>query len=196
MDENINLFEVCGAPLSSPDFFVRLNKRMILKTHKIEAERLRIALMSGYEKTKTAIAWADAIIQEQNNPDYLFIEISLANSKNIKEIISLLGKVGKKIDHHDALRCLLGRVSYLESVEGFNLRDFATWLYSSESNGWELPQDLNSIWSTDDEYSLAEDGVYGDTETVATEFINNLKQFESEQSASPDWYSAPLHTIR
>jgi hypothetical protein len=40
---------------------------------------------------------------------------------------------------------------------------------------------LNFIWSTDDQYSLAEDGVYGSAEGAERDFMSELKQFESEQ---------------
>jgi hypothetical protein len=169
---------------------------MASKTHKIEAERLRLALMCGCEKTDTVITWADKIIQEQVEPDYLFLKISLTRPEKYKELISLLRKLGQETDHENALRKLLGRASYLSSLRQIDLREFAKWLYFTEASGWDLPSDLNFIWSTDDQYSLAEDGVYGSVEGVERDFMSELKQFESEHSASPDWYSAALHTIR
>lgn len=50
---------------------------LISKSQKIEAERLRLALMYGCEEAVTVIAWADQIIQEQKKPYYLFIKLSL-----------------------------------------------------------------------------------------------------------------------
>lgn len=167
---------------------------MIDQNHKIEAERLRLALMCGCDKSETVITWADSIIDQQSDTDHLFIEISLAAPEKAKEFISLLRKLGQEIDHYDALRCLLGRASFLAGKGVLNLRSFANWLYFAESSGWDLPSDLNFVYSTDDEYSLAEDGVLGSIEEVDTYFLSSLQNFESEQSASPDWYSAAFHT--
>ncbi|MGE0086515.1 MAG: hypothetical protein AB7S75_19070 [Desulfococcaceae bacterium] len=171
-------------------------EKMINQIHKIEAERLRIALMCGCDSSTTVIAWADSIINLQFDVDYLVIDISLTRPEKIKELISLLRKLGQETDHDDALRCVLGRASFLAGKGEFNLRNFAKWLYFTESTGWDLPSDLNFVYSTDDEYSLAEDGVFGSLEDVDAMFLNNLNEFESEQSASPDWYSAALHTNR
>lgn len=102
----------------------------------------------------------------------------------------MLRKIGQEADHENALRKLLGRASYLSKFCKINLREFAKRLYFTETTGWDLPSDLNFIYFTTDQYSLAEDGAYGSVEGVERDFIINLNQFEIEHSASPDCYSA------
>ena len=153
---------------------------MVTENHKIEAERLRLALTWGCEKPETVIAWADAIIAQEKNPDYCFIEISSTKPVNFKDLISLLDKIGQRTEHIDALRSILGRISYLTSNKEVNLKNVGDWLANSEH--YNLTKDIADIITACD--------IETATTSQLTGLKKHLKLFETKNSSSPQWYSA------
>lgn len=170
---------------------------MITDLHKFEAESLRIALICGCVSKDEIINWADKIILENDEVDYIFIEISLSATKHIQDIESFLFQISNKHEHFNACRRVLGRMSFACETEPQSLRRFASGLYQiAIENYYELPSDLIFIMSIDDEYGLAVSGIYGTIDEVDKGFIEELNNFRSEHSTLPDWYSAALHTNR
>lgn len=157
---------------------------MITKTQKIEAEVLRVGLICGIVPKREVVEWADKIVSE-GEIDYIFIEISLSTKKHILDIESLLFQISDKFKHFDAIRCVLGRISFIIEEDSQSLSSFARGMNRIVvEDSYNMPSDLSFLNSIVD---LAESGIYTIDE-VDRVFLANLRGFRSEYSASPDWY--------
>jgi hypothetical protein len=153
---------------------------MISYEHRIEAERLRLGLLWGCEDPATVIAWADAVIRDNESPDYIFTDISATPEDDYGELTELLDKLGQRAEHIDALRTVFGRISYLAAEEAINLKKVGNFLAKSEFyNSSEDIADLGMTYEIESEIS-----------GTVKQFKEHLKSFETENSSSPEWYSA------
>lgn len=162
---------------------------MISSRHKHEAESLRLALFCGCESVKSVVGWADSILVELDDPDYLFVEISTLKPASKKNLISLLNEIGQGSDQLAALRCLLGRASWLARNGKLEFRKFTRWLYYSRQNWWDLPDEFNFVPMLEDEYSFAERKIFRRIKNVDRELAALLRKYETENSGSSHWYS-------
>lgn len=160
----------------------------IFRSHRIEAARLLFALEIEIERPGTVVQWADDIIGDELDPPYEIIEVSLANSEDLKTLMSLLGTIGSVEDRGDAIRCALGRLAFLAERDVSMLRRIL------KSLRWS-PLDISEFLDDDfiscvaEDYSLAEDGIFGSVEDLDNELKQYLNQFATEQSSARNWYA-------
>lgn len=159
----------------------------ICKSYRTEAERLHFALEIGIESPESIIQWADEIIRREKEPSYEIIQVSLANPGDSKTLKSLLESLGSVDERANAVRCTLGRLAFLARRDTRLLRSLSKQARWSPFDVSELLDDffINNIY---EDYALAEEGVLGSVEHLDREFQSYLNQFETERSASSNWY--------
>ena len=161
-----------------------------------EACVLALAITCGVVDRQAVISWADKIIDAAEKPDYEIIELVTMERAHIQDLVGKLQGIGSPCNQFTAVRVVLGRMYQLASSPEIKLRVFARGLEQfSASHSFDLPSDLSFIGSLDDGLYLAEEGVHGDLSAFRNEFMDRMREYWSERSAAPNWYSASLHTI-
>ncbi|WFD08775.1 hypothetical protein [Tepidibacter hydrothermalis] len=147
---------------------------------KLKAELYRLALSCGFITKKDVINWADNEIMISENPDISIIELSLSGSKKAEDIISKLKEVSVGVDQEISLKILLG-LFYKEIIKDPNkIQVISTELYHLYLSLQIDNKEECYLWMMylDDEFHLANNGIYGDVEEVKSRYIDFLKQYE------------------
>jgi hypothetical protein len=135
-----------------------------LKTAELLLTVFYYSINYGLIPTKEVVDWADRIIMHENEPEYLFIELSLAHDKN--ELISLLNPL---CVHNSSViaRALLGllynrlatdRIGVDNVIAIIDKHDFSSLLTSSETE--QIYNLTDEIWMNEpiiDQYTLTQD---------------------------------------
>lgn len=168
--------------------------------YRIEAASLGLALKMGIESPETIIQWADAIIHRESLPSLEIIEVSLLPPEALKTLVVHLREIAILEGHPLAARRVLGRFSYLAKHEVGLLREFFRALPVPNEVRESVDETLFDV--LEESYVLAEQGILGTVEQVDKEFQSYLEGFETERSASKDWYSGldsqsmnPIHAL-
>lgn len=142
---------------------------------KEQAEVYKLGLLIGYFKIEDVILWADFVIENDENPNLVIIDVSLSGKKGINEVVSQLGNINGKIDINTPVKTILGLL-YKDLVnENISVYEIARKLYVLSNN---IPSDslgdakrftLNTL-----EDYLA---LYG-LKNVTIQIIELLKEYE------------------
>ena len=145
----------------------------------LEAQTLRLGLMTGCFSLTDVVSWADKLILEQDTPAYELLDLSLMANSNPYDVAKLLESLANDIDKFDTLRILLGFI-YLElSTDHQKGEDFARGLYEiAAQNDYILPDEFIYFHGLDDD-SLAKEGYTSyDHEEITKDFLTYLKPYE------------------
>lgn len=118
-----------------------------------ELSIIYVGLRMNIFNTERIVEFSDGLINLVENPDSLFIDISLA-SQNKKELIDILGSfiVSNKTQVNS--ENLLSTIQFLFSNNQLNLESTAMLLYKL-NNEFEFPEAINNeIHRLDDQYHL------------------------------------------
>jgi hypothetical protein len=123
-------------------------------------EVFRICLINNLLDKQHIIAWADERIEQENEPAYFLIELSLCTRKNINDMISLLHNYAGENKPQLTGRVVLGYIYREYTAQRLSLQQVVTTI-----NWLDLHCDLSKeehhfLQSIDLEYDLALDG-YG-----------------------------------
>jgi hypothetical protein len=119
-----------------------------------ELSIIHIGLRMNIFNAEKIVEFSDGLINLEENPDNLFIDISLA-SQNKNKLIDILGSfVASNITQVD-IENLLSTVQFLFSNNQLNLESTVMLLYKL-NNEFEFPEAIvNEIHRLDDQYHLA-----------------------------------------
>jgi hypothetical protein len=92
-------------------------------------EVFQICLINNILDKMQIIAWADKQIEQEAEPSYLLIELSLSGRKNINDIISLLRNLAGESKTLVAGRAALGYLYHQYTTKQLSLQPFATTIY-------------------------------------------------------------------
>lgn len=138
----------------------------------------KVGLQCGILDTTTLVDFADTIIANEEDPDYLFIEISLCEN-NKSKLIDVLSEFTREYRKKISGEYLFGaiRSSYLKKT--IDLEGTIRLLYNLREELNLTDEEEAFIYSIDDQYYLAADKIYGTIEKVKNdllEFLTNYKE--------------------
>lgn len=152
-----------------------------------QAEVRRQELSLGLISVSEVVQWADAMLAEMVEYDDDLVNVSLAGDFCPQDVVGLLRRLTVGADEFEAMRSVLGTLhgfllkddsqarAFTNALEGF-------WI----DHGFELPEDLRFIAGLDDDFGLAEDGIYGTRDETLARLIDNLAVFDLTANKSLD----------
>ena len=147
----------------------------------IAPEALGMSLLFQYGATSVdeIRAWADSWIIKMDTTSDVLLQLSTTLPNETVEISSCLGKLSAGADIWQALRKVFPPLLEIVSSQPHKARVIASHLFSTGCKylSSNVPEDLHFIYRFDDTFSLAADGIYGDSKTVYQEFIRELSKF-------------------
>jgi hypothetical protein len=143
-----------------------------------DAQRMSLLFQYGVVPADEVIAWADSwIVRMDSPPDSLF-ELSSTSPSNTGDILACLRQLSAGADFWIAFRAALPRLRDYVASHRDRAESIADHLYrtacSFQDSG--VPDDLRFVWRFDDAFSLAREGIYGDSENVYREFVQCLDE--------------------
>ena len=129
---------------------------------KEQAEVLRYGLQAGIRTVAEAVAWADATIAADPQPDFAVIEVACSGRRRPREVVALLREVGGECDPVDVIRRAMADLRAALAADPARGPEIADWLYRLAVNG-ELPEEQFGLepYSLGDLFELARAGTYG-----------------------------------
>lgn len=153
---------------------------MKMPTLKEQAEVLRLSLLIGMVPKQSIIAWADHVIESEENLPWEIIEISLAGKKSVGEIVLLLSDVGGEVNSFIVIQIIFGILGHALARQAQSAAMTAWLMYRLLTQydldlleGWRLTRGLYF----DDSFALAEAGIYDDTEKTTSELVTFLSTY-------------------
>ena len=137
----------------------------------------KIGLRCGIVDVQSLVNFADAVIAEEENPNYLFIEISLCGEDKNK-LINVLSEFTKGYNRELPGGHLLGaiRSNYLNG--SIDLEDTVRLMYKLKDEIDLNDEEEAFIYSLDDQYYLAADKIIGTIEEVESDLLNFLANYK------------------
>lgn len=141
-------------------------------------EAFRICLINTILDKQQVIAWSDKQIEQEAEPSYFLIELSLSGRKNINDIISLLHNSVGESKPQVAGRAVLGYLYQQYTANRLSLQHVATTIYWLVLHGEFSKEEDYFMRSIDMEYELAIDG-YGSVAEAENQVIRFLTLYKS-----------------
>jgi len=118
-------------------------------------------------------AWVDARIKETESPSEQLIDLAFSKDKKGYDLHSVLLSIDNAGDKYEIVRALLAKVNDSDLSQLKYCRNLAKLLehFAIDCN-YDVPDDLNAIYGFDDEYNLAEQGIYSSLESWYEDFKN------------------------
>jgi hypothetical protein len=143
-----------------------------------EAQCVSLLFQYGVITSEDVIAWADRMIVEIGTPSESLLDLSTTSPCKTEDIISCLHRLSVGADLWAAFRNVIPKIlefilSHPEKAEGVAYHLFLTACY------YTAPKDLRFLYRIEDDFSLANEGVLGNRETVYQNFVDELKKFTS-----------------
>ncbi len=125
------------------------------------------------------IAWADAMIVEMETPPDSLLELSTTASEKTADILSCLNRLSAGAEFWKAFGSVMPLLREYLSSHRDRAKNIATQLCltASDFSGGDVPQDFRFVYRLEDAFSLAQEGMCGDPESVYQEFIHELERF-------------------
>ena len=122
--------------------------------------------------------WVDARIMESETPSNSLLDLAFSKQEKGFDIHSALLNISDSGDKYEIVRSLLSKVTDLELANLGYCRELAEVLENFGIDcDYDVPEDLNSIYGFDDEYRLAEQGVYSTIKKWHKDFISFVQGF-------------------
>jgi hypothetical protein len=155
-----------------------------MKPYAQEAEVLRLLLNYGFISGNDIITWTDQTIMSETEIDQNLIEVSTMPPDKTSDISSKLSEIAVGADSFEALRTAFGRMyDTATKMNDDELERLAVGLSQiPHHHNYNLPDDLNFLNATDDMFSMAKSGLYGDVPTVRKEFLEDLNRFKNRSA--------------
>lgn len=162
-----------------------LTNKMTVQTTNIRdyielLEAFRIGLTNGLLNKEEVIKWADNIIQQDEEPDYFVIELSLCGHKSINDIVSLINEFVGEPKPIVSGRMILGFVYRQYIRKRIPLRKVTAAMYWLNLEDHLTETEKGFMYGLDEDLDCAESGMYGTVEAVekaAMRFIEIYKDF-------------------
>lgn len=141
-----------------------------------DALRMSLLFQFGAVAADEVIVWADSLIVQIDSPPDSLLELSTTSPSRTADILSCLRQLSAGAEFWAAFRSALPRLRDYVASHPDRAEGIANQLYLIACGFavTDVPDDLHFVYHFDDAFSLAREGVYGDTETVYQEFIHEL----------------------
>ncbi|MGI4741081.1 MAG: hypothetical protein ACRYG7_38435 [Janthinobacterium lividum] len=147
-------------------------------------EVFRICLTNTILDKKQVIAWADKQIEQETEPSYFLIELSLSGRQNINDTISLLHNFVGETKPQVAGRVVLGHLYHQYTTNQLSLQQVATTIYWLGLHCELSKEEHHFIQSIDTKCDLAIDGYSSilEAESQIVRFTALYKEFYLENT--------------
>lgn len=158
----------CGRPWTLGD--------EIMKTISQMASNFRMALEVGAVTKDEVISWADHEIEDCD--DYIDDLANISMEKDGANILTYLRNLIDDTDEFEALRYTMGRMHDDLRNDFTSVRRYTRFLEIQAINHIDdLPDDMQFLMGIDDEYELAEKGIYGTLVESKESLMKNLAKY-------------------
>ena len=137
-----------------------------------------LGLKLGILVSKDIQAWVDARILDSEFPSDQLIDLAYSQDNNRFDLYSALLQINDNGDKYEIVRTLLSKVtdSDLDQIKYCRMLAKSLEHFSIDCD-YDVPDDLNPIYGFDDEYSLAEQGIYSSLKVWHKDFKEFIKGF-------------------
>ncbi len=147
----------------------------------------KVGLQCGILDTTTLIDFADNIIANEEDPEYLFIEISLCGN-NKSKLIDVLSEFTREYRKKISGEYLFGAIRSNYLKKKIDLEGTVRLLYKLRDELDLTDEEEGFIYSIDDQYYLAADNIIGTIEDVENDLLNFLANYrESDLGNRIPW---------
>ncbi len=139
-----------------------------------DARQMGLLFKFGAVSVSEVIVWADAAIIQMESPPYALLELSIAREP--AEILTCLNQLSIGANFWMCFRRIIPQLRKDLAAHPERAESIANHMYLTtfDFTRSEVPADLSFIYRYDDAFSLARQGIYGQTETVYQEFMAEL----------------------
>lgn len=147
---------------------------------KIISSYYSYGLAIGLITRNEIINWVDTLIEKYDVP-YELIEISLSKDKSINEILSLFKSIHENMHFNESVPIILDviRTKYENrEITEEELIEYLSRLHTESATAEGNTDLITQLDYFSDEYYLASQGIYGDTESVIENILNELLNYK------------------
>lgn len=146
-----------------------------------------ITLTNGVLDKTEIVQWADAILAEDDEPDYLVIELSLCGSKSNNDIAFVINNFTGPVNRISA-RAALGFLYHSLSCEKISLKKAVECIDNIVCHFEMTEQENSFMYAFHNNYCLAEDTTHTTLESVAQDTLSFLAVYKDFLPGnSNDW---------
>lgn len=159
-----------------------------MRPYSEKALEMKLMLQAGLTDVKEIIDWADSILADVEYDDDL-ANVCLAESTSAKNMLPLLNRLIDEEEEWPAVRKVMIRMYEVLSRNPERSKSFVRFLEQFwVRHNYSVPDDIEFIAGIDDEFSLAEQGVYGTIESAKASLLANLLKIKqnAEQENGAD----------
>lgn len=145
--------------------------------HKL-AHLYALGLGCGLWNKEDVISWCDRLIEANDHPPYEIIEISLMSTAKLVYIESALLSYSRTVDEKSSVNILLSVLNERLVDKKWNVKQAitcSTRLLVNRGVYWE--EEYFDLYSLDDSYDLAQEGIHFNEEDVISTYIDTLGAF-------------------
>jgi len=143
------------------------------------ALELKLSIEAGLVEPVEIIAWADDTLMANKKYDDDLANISIASDIRPKNLMILLGRLVDQADEYAAMRRTMARMHDALLSDPYRAHEFTRFLESFWiKHGYNVPSDMSFIVGIEDDFQLAEQGIYGTVEEATQSLINYLSNFK------------------
>ena len=149
-----------------------------MRPYSLEAFELKMSIEAGVVDASEVISWADQTLAQCDYDDDL-ANISMASKASCQDLISLLEHIIDKRDKIPAMRRVMGRIYRVlkhQPERAYSFTHFLERFWIDQA--YDVPEDMNFICGIDDEFALAQQGVYGNLNELTKSLIDNLSKYQ------------------
>ena len=149
-----------------------------MRPYSQQAFELKMGIEAGVVTSSEVISWADETLSKHDYDDDL-ANISMASEASPKDLIILIGQVVDQRDEIQAMRNVMGRIYKVLKQQPERAHSFTRFLerFWIEQD-YDVPKDMDFICGVDDEFALAQQGIYGNVKKATKTLISNLSKYE------------------
>lgn len=143
------------------------------------AEIIKLGLGSGLLDLETVIQWADKkILENMNEVDMDLINVS--TSKEVNKLISHLGKAAGSVEKTSFIEGYFAMLYHYYKNNGDDEQKIINALCTLEAEYSHLinDDDIDCIYTFEDDYSLALEGIYGNVNRIKADLKKFLSTYE------------------
>jgi len=145
------------------------------KDLKSRAEAFRKELLLGLTSTKDVIAWADAVIAEQDKPHISVIELSMAGGHGPCEVADLLKAIPGEGSEAAVRKLVFCRLRDVLRDRPEELHRYGSIFLSLASERFAPSEDaIAEMYMLEDRLELVRGGIFGDLDEIRRDMLEFL----------------------
>ncbi|NRG48104.1 protein kinase [Bacillus sp. CRN 9] len=150
-----------------------------------------VGIGCGLWNKKEVIDWSDKVIEVIDNPPLELLEVSMMSKSKIDDIESKLFELSRIEDEEHYVKIVLSIIGEMLEQKHLNIEKairITSRLLVHTGMSWESR--YYNLYSLDDNYDLAINGVHYDINEVEKEFIKELESFKKQIREFKELYSS------